>query len=664
MQLITLIPILAFLGIFIHVSSSSNTNKPPDVFFAFVSGSILWGVAAVISTEVLTLVNGITRWSLALFWFFFSLLVWYRINLSQFIKDSIANGRNWVKPFDRGEWVMVGYVLIVMLIQSFVAFMSPPNNVDSLLYHMSRVAHWTQNQSLAHYPTTYEHQLFMPIWAETAIMHFQVLYGSDQVANLVQWFSFLGCAIILAGIVGILGGKRKAQLSASVVVCTLPMGLLQSTSTQNDLVVAYWLSCLMYLLLLIWRDGVSVRKLALIGAAAGLGMLTKLTFYLYALPASVWLIWIIMRRSETWKVLPRFGIPLIAILMINSGFWFRNLQTYGTPFGPLDIVRRYTIEDVELHATEDDDLSSTSNNGTPTSGSETELVEIVNKRITQFNRMVLWNIAVPLTPLRYRVPIINPFLQSILSGDQYADLDSALWNHEDRAGNPVHILLVGISLVIFSIQLIRKRVNHGIMIYIILVLLGYVLLPVVLNHAASLDGTRFQLPFFVLATPFIIRAIFRDNQTWIQQILLGVLILFSLPWLLFNNIRPVIGWQPWITRVGSVVLTDDTELIFAMQQGAQDEYQAIAQEIYELDCRNIGLFMDSSDYEYLFWHLLGAPNSEIRIESLNAAQYSMQYVDREFHPCAVICTICQSERRKFGLEQRLDYSSVNLYVSR
>jgi 4-amino-4-deoxy-L-arabinose transferase-like glycosyltransferase len=39
-----------------------------------------------------------------------------------------------------------------------------------------------------------------------------------------------------------LGGRLAALFCA-----TLPMGILQSTSTQNDFVVAYWLACLVAL---------------------------------------------------------------------------------------------------------------------------------------------------------------------------------------------------------------------------------------------------------------------------------------------------------------------------------------------------------------------------------------------------------------------------------
>ncbi len=74
----------------------------------------------------------------------------------------------------------------------YIAVRSPSNTIDSLQYHMSRVMHWTQNQSLAFYPVYYEPQLFNPIYAEVVILNLRILAGGDWPANLVQWGSMVG----------------------------------------------------------------------------------------------------------------------------------------------------------------------------------------------------------------------------------------------------------------------------------------------------------------------------------------------------------------------------------------------------------------------------------------------------------------------------------------
>ena len=77
----------------------------------------------------------------------------------------------------------------------------------------------------------------------------------------------------------------------------------------------------------------------------------------------------------------------------------------------------------------------------------------------------------------------------------------------------------------------------------------YLLLPIVIGHADSFWGVRYQLPFFVLWAPVFGYAIARFERTWLTASSFVLLTLASLPWLMFNNIRPLIGMPPWPTKV-------------------------------------------------------------------------------------------------------------------
>ncbi len=86
-----------------------------------------------------------------------------------------------LKPgFSVGERLVLVGIAVVVLLLLLIAWVSPPNNYDSYLYHMARVVHWAQAGSLDHYPAGYEHQLTKPTWAETAILHLRVLWGRRQ----------------------------------------------------------------------------------------------------------------------------------------------------------------------------------------------------------------------------------------------------------------------------------------------------------------------------------------------------------------------------------------------------------------------------------------------------------------------------------------------------
>ncbi|MHC5831404.1 MAG: glycosyltransferase family 39 protein, partial [Nostoc sp.] len=103
-----------------------------------------------------------------------------------------------------------------------------------------------QNHTVAHYPTSYTPQLYQNPWSEFVILHFQILSGGDYFANLVQWFSMIGCIIGVSLIARQLGADLRGQVFSAVVTATIPMGILQASSTQNDYVIAFWVVCLAY----------------------------------------------------------------------------------------------------------------------------------------------------------------------------------------------------------------------------------------------------------------------------------------------------------------------------------------------------------------------------------------------------------------------------------
>src|SRR5262249_52830364 len=139
------------------------------------------------------------------------------------------------------------------------------------------------SQSVDFYPTPFEPQLTLQPLSEYAILHLQILVGSDRLANLVQWLGLVGCLFGVDVLAKALGADRWGRLVAVAFCATLPMAILQASSTQNDLTVSFWLLCSVSLLLRppttwTWSDT------ATMGAALGLSLLTKATAYLVVPP--------------------------------------------------------------------------------------------------------------------------------------------------------------------------------------------------------------------------------------------------------------------------------------------------------------------------------------------------------------------------------------------
>ena len=72
------------------------------------------------------------------------------------------------------------------------------------------------------------------------ILHLRVLWGGDRLAALVQWLAYAGVSPPSRRSPRELGATRRGRVLAVVFAGTLPMAVLQSSSTQNDLVAGLW----------------------------------------------------------------------------------------------------------------------------------------------------------------------------------------------------------------------------------------------------------------------------------------------------------------------------------------------------------------------------------------------------------------------------------------
>jgi hypothetical protein len=287
--MLTILPVLTFIVVFLNLVGLQQINKlkPLGWRIALLQTALLAGVFIVLQSELLSLFKALVQVWVAVLWgiaLFVSTFAGLRQNLlAPGWKELIER----LKRLSKLELAFAAATGVIILLLLVVAYLSPPNNVDSLQYHMSRVMHWAEDQSLAHYPTGFEPQLINPIGAEIVILNLRLLWGSDQLANLVQWFSMILSLVGVSALAGLLGAGRKGQMAAAAFAASIPMGVLQATSTQNDYVAALWLVCLAVFVVLAVKQEASIIELFSLAAALGLGLLTKGTFYPYAVPFGV-----------------------------------------------------------------------------------------------------------------------------------------------------------------------------------------------------------------------------------------------------------------------------------------------------------------------------------------------------------------------------------------
>ena len=231
--------------------------------------------------------------------------------------------------------VLAAIVVGALSLQLVMGFVVPPNNWDSMTYHLARAAFWLQENSLAHFHNGTSWQLAYPPNGE--ILQAWTLSVSDgwHLVAAVQWCSLIGLIPCVYCGTRLLGFGWAPALWVAAVFALLPLPVLEATTTQNDLVVTFFLAGATVFLVRGLRD--RHRGELLIGAVGlGLAIGTKGTALFMAPSLAV----ILIVATKTYRPPPqiiRLSALLIAggALVFGSFSYFQNISGYGDPVGPV-----------------------------------------------------------------------------------------------------------------------------------------------------------------------------------------------------------------------------------------------------------------------------------------------------------------------------------------
>jgi hypothetical protein len=206
----------------------------------------------------------------------------------------------------------------------FVVAATPPNNWDSMHYHLGRVAAWHAQGSLGYIPTHNGIENAYPQNAELLVLWTVVFLGRDLLAALPQLLAGLATAASVYVVARRLQQGPRASALAALLFPTLTIVALESMTTQNDLVEASFVAAAVALGL-----GQGRVTAALAGVALGLAAGTKLSF-LYAIAplAAIGLLALPRRRLA--------GVAAAAIagfLLLGAYAYVQNLVETGRPQG-------------------------------------------------------------------------------------------------------------------------------------------------------------------------------------------------------------------------------------------------------------------------------------------------------------------------------------------
>lgn len=585
---------------------------------AITVAALLWAYGTALANEALGLVRAIAFPSLLAGW---SLAVGLLV-LALWRAGGVAwRPRTWPARISAAaaalmpeEWILAAALAIVGVPTLLLALISPPNNWDSQVYHLARIEHWIENGSFAIYRTAIHPQVDLPALAELLLLQLRLLTGGDRLLNLLQWLAGAG-SVFLVGRIGLaLGASRSGAALARLTIATLPIGILEASSTQNDLVASFFVLAFAERLLA-WRRSRGGADAAYAAIAAGLSLAAKGTAYLVGFPLGLWFLAAQLRGGR------RALLPLVAcgglILLPNLAYYGRNLAYTGSPVGSASRDNNnnaaYGLGDLALNGARNLAI----NLATPDRGYDRWLTRVLREGLTAVG--------------------LNPDAPELTLGSTRFAL-TPYQNSEDSAANPVQMVLAlaGAAAVLLAAPsgFPRRR-------YVLCVAVATLLFLLVLRWQPWI--TRLQLPIFALSAPLVAFLPFPQGQgqtprqvtTAAMALLTLLLLAVAAPALWENARRPL--FAPAGTA-GTIWTRSPEDLLFTARPGLRLSYESAAAYAARHGYARIGLVTNVDDWEYPLWRLLRrAGIKDLRIEHVGIADPAMArpYPLGPFDPMAV-----------------------------
>ena len=608
--MILLVPIFFIILLFaLYISKPKNTRE--IILKTFLITFFLIGL----STEVLSLFKSITYQGILYSWTLFI--------AAALILLVIANIRNPKLVFRSSTHdtsvlfriISLSILLIISSITLFIALKSPPNNFDSMTYHMARIPHWIQNQSIAYFPTSIPRQNYSLPLAEFGILQLQILSKGDQYANLIQWISFILSIIATSLIAKDLKISARGQWMTALLSATIPMVILQSSSTQNDLVVGIFCLCFAYFLSKTIKS-TTWENVIFTGLSLGLALATKGTAYIFCAAIGLGIGGLALfnhKWSEGKKLLTRFLFIITLALILNGGIYIRNWNLYNNPI--ITSNERTIVDEVSPGIL----ISNLIRNGSIHLASPFSSVNnLVNNSVTS---------------------LLGSQIDNPASTFQKSHFDISFSINEDEAGNAIHFILTTVSILL--IPFLKTEHKQEQRQYILVILLCILFFSLAFKWQPW--GGRLQTPIFLMGCVvigFVFDHLFRKDN--LPIIIFLLLLIISTPYLLLNFSRPLLPlWEddsvfydtelerriysridqnlenyPALSQKlssafsilyegRSVVLTNRDELIFLGNFEPYYWYNAACHYVRNDPSQDIGLIMDNNQWEYPLWVLIG-----------------------------------------------------------
>lgn len=381
-----------------------------------------------------------------------------------------------IRRYSFGKIDLFTILIFLLLTLTFIqGFFSAPSTTDSMVYHLTRMMYWIQEKTVFQSVVRNPHD-FMPPFAEYLFLHLYLLVGNDRLLFLSQWLAYAGSVFLSGEIAFLLGANWKLRQVIVLMVATLPVALLEATSTQTDM-VALFLVLLLLRVTLVCQKKLRVVDAVIIGVVVGFGMLVKPSTAIFMLPPLGNLF--ITNRKKILNLVPLGMIALFIFGALQLPYYTQNKRLFGSFLGERVTGGNsiYTNTQFSLSIT----LSNVVRNlfiNIP--------VPIWNRQINQAVENTHWIFGISANDPRNTFPDTHFLVQGII------------YPQEDIVANPIHIAIILSALVFLLVRRKALRVNIDIKRLLFLSTLSFIVFSALLKWQPF--HSRLLMPLYSIGT--------------------------------------------------------------------------------------------------------------------------------------------------------------------
>ncbi|TLU99177.1 ArnT family glycosyltransferase [Dyadobacter luticola] len=296
-----------------------------------------------------------TYLSLTIHFFFWPFLLGpnQKYSVRQVFSNRISTFKAWTRelsPYLKTIFIfMFGTLGVIAVTNLILVLFTVPNEWDSMTGHLNRAVRYIQRGTMAHFGGTNWNMDTYPKSPTTIHIYTYLISGKFENAfKLIHHVSYYLTLVSVFGIAQRIGRNLSASFFCALAYALFLDFLMQAVTTETDIVLTAYLSCLLYFLFTYYTTRLN-KYLYLAGMAFALAFGHKVTFFLLMPSVFVVMIYTVFLapnfKTFFYRVL-RLGSAIVIAMLIYTfpTGYVKNIMVFKHPIGPPTALKHQSIE--------------------------------------------------------------------------------------------------------------------------------------------------------------------------------------------------------------------------------------------------------------------------------------------------------------------------------